>query len=615
VGIALAVALMGLAVRLGGVPTALAGPSENVCASCTYTTIQSAIDAATGNTIIYVAPGTYLENLIVDSPNTSATYITLWATPSATVDGKADGDPVLFVGSGRTVVAMNMNFTHGSDITGGGIVISGGTVSLLGTSSVYGNTATDSGGGIFNEGGTLTLHNSSSVHNNGAAAFGAGVENDDGGSVTLEDTSSIYDNPSAPPIAASVVKAGIKANVTTAQAGGGISSDSGSVTLEDNSRVHDNFSVIAGGIANSSCVGGGETRCPPATLTLEGRASVDHNFAELAGGVENSLDMTMLGSASVHDNIALGAGGILNVGSASLRNTSSVYGNAAFLGGGITNGYLLVDLFLSCLPDCFIPLSSRLTSRAVSGGNPFGSLLQPNQIVVDSTVTLRDFSTVHDNQADLGAGILNAVGESFVSANSSVRPAALPPLPFGVLMQGGSSVYHNTASETLLGMPIPFPLGAAGAGVVNLGSLLVMTDDASVHDNSVTLNQASGLLPNAGGGIGNALSETFMADRSSVYRNSAPDGAGIYNFDAMFSMSSHSSVHHNAASNQGGGMNTTGGSVSMTGFSSIDHNVAADGGGIYNGGGNGFALWGFGAVTFNKPNNCSPANTVSNCSG
>jgi hypothetical protein len=619
VGIALALVLLGLTVRSGGVPAAFASPSEHVCASCAFTTIQSAIDAATGNTIIYVAAGTYKENLHVPGTH-NATFITLWATPSATVDGGTSpatpGTPVLTVAAGYTVVLQNLNITNGSAVDGAGIT-NAGTLSLQGTSSVYGNTAGHDGGGIYNFGGSVTLHNASSVHDDGAVTEGAGITNDLGGTVLLEDTSSVYDNPFAPPpVAAAATRIVSRAAFAPVYTGGGIGNIQGSVTLEDSSSVRDNVAEAAGGIESGSC--GIVEVCPLASLTIQDRASVDHNFAVLGGGVGTLDSMLMKGRGSVHDNFALFAGGIFNLDSLTLKNTSSVYANIGFIGGGIGNGIELLQAFNSCYPDCF-PVSSRLTPKAVPGNNsPFGPLLvQPNQIPIpkpNSVVTLRDFSTVHDNLSEAGAGILNAI-DGCTTEGSSVRSAAAPLPQCGVFMLGGSSVYHNTASATLLGMPGLIP-GAAGAGVANASeSFLVMTDDASIHDNTVTFNPVLGPSASIGGGIGNAQSETFMLDRSSVYRNSAPQGAGVFNIEGGFFMSSHSAVHHNTASDLGGGLFTEDGALTMTDFSSIDHNVAGDGGGIYNDGGNTFSLWGVGAVTFNKPNNCSPANSVPNCSG
>jgi hypothetical protein len=65
---------------------------------------------------------------------------------------------------------------------------------------VSGNTAGGSGGGIYNSadfahlgGGTVTL-TGSTVSGNTAGAFGGGIFNETGGTVTLDDTSSVCGN-------------------------------------------------------------------------------------------------------------------------------------------------------------------------------------------------------------------------------------------------------------------------------------------------------------------------------------------------------------------------------------------------------------------------------------
>jgi hypothetical protein len=618
-GIALLLGFAGLLIQSARPLSTLASPSLNVCAACAYTTIQSAINAATGITTIYIAPGTYSESLSVPGAG-SATSVTLWATPSATVDA-GGSNTVLSVAPGRTVVLMNMNLTNGSELVGGGIFNEHGTVTLLGTSSVYGNVASDLGGGIYNDGGQLSLHNTSSVHDN-VASDGSGIYNtsrgEQGGTVTLEDRSAVYNN--TPIIIASKANRGVKPTGVVTSVGGGIDNDAGSVTLEDSSTVHDNGASAGGGIANDDM------------LTIQDRASVYRNAAlAFGGGLASGGVVTMLGSGSVHDNVAPDGGGIFNEGTLVVRNTSSVYLNTAFGDGA---GILNINLRAGQNSDSIRPLQPSSTP----------------------TVLLRDFSTVHDNTAGGdGGGIATGATSSpaFRLSSRSVRQKILPSPQ--VTVQDGSSVYHNSA-------------GDEGGGVyVNNDSLLV-TATGSIHDNSAAVE---------GGGVYNNLGTVQLTGHGSLYRNSAPSGGGIYNFDGgvaffdntsahdnsaptaggavynfsdtvgegdlftvNFSAITHntsldgaavynadgyveldniSSLNHNIAARYGAGIfDTTAGTITANDTSSIDHNTAgSQGGGIYaattpsaN-----IVLWGANAVRFNTPNNCYPVGSFPPCVG
>jgi hypothetical protein len=577
--IALAITVTGLAVQSAHSPTTLASPSLHVCAaaSCAYHHIQDAIDHASGNTIIYVDPGTYSEKLSVPGGGT-ATYITLWANTSATVDGgsacpAALNGPVLTVDD-VTVVLHNINLTHGSGSDGGGIAMGGATVSLQGTSSVYNNCATDTGGGIFNESGTLTLHNSSSVHDNQATFAGGGIANVDGSTATLEDTSSVYNNSTADapiPFIKSTFK--IKPAQFPFSLGGGIANDGSVLALEDSSTVHDNGAVLGGGILN------GIEESAFSTLIVQDRASVHHNLAFVGGGIANNGfsalieitqttgGMTVQGAATVHDNLAVLGGGIANGGNATLKNTSSVYLNHAFdEGGGVFNGSF----------QTFIPFQA-IKSNVIG---PAQQISGSPQLIV------RDFSTVHDNAADSdGGGIYDTNGGI---TSSAIKPAAPPRLPpFGVILEGSGSVYHNIADD--------------GGGIYNESSFYALLDDSTIHDNTAIFD---------GGGIYSDFGESGMFDRSSIYHNSALSGGGVYQYDSFLIMTGHSSIHDNSATGLtspgfccGGGVANVGGVIGsqleLYDYAAIYRNTAYDGAGVDNIAGSSLILNGLSSIDHN----------------
>jgi hypothetical protein len=619
-GLAVALAVVGLAAQSARVTTTFASPSLHVCAGpapC-FHTIQLAIDAATGNTIIYIDPKTYTENLSVPGLGT-ATTLTLWATLSATVDGSSHpGTSVLTVASGHTVALMNVGLTKGNAAQGGGIDNVGGTVTLLGTSSVYKNTAHLSGGGIDNDGGIVSLHNSSSVHDNtitGGELFlagsGAGIDNLGGGTVLLEDTSSVYHNTA--PLGSFIIPAAVHTDrpPLPISSGGGISNEDGMVTLEDSSTVHDNSAFEGGGIENAFNL----EALGASTLTVRDKASVYHNTALLGGGIANfvgfeitgnggtTVGLTILGAATVHDNVATSlpgatgvglGGGILNTGDVLMKNTSSVYTNHADEGGGIYTTPVLPAIIcpggsittalppITCCPVTFAVTTDINCCVASSALVRTDACANVNLTGLGNSVVLQDFSSVHDNVADTdGGGIYNQSLSIVSPPNPTLKSAFTPPPPLGVTLAGSSSVYHNSAHQD-------------GGGVYNEDAFFAMHDDSTIHDNTAL---------NDGGGVYSETSPplpplpTSMSDRSSVYHNTALAGGGVYDYDTGMTMSGHSSVHDNSATGKGaapasccgGGIANIGGgaiasALMLNDFAEIYHNTAFDGAGVYNSG-------------------------------
>jgi predicted outer membrane repeat protein len=607
-GIALVLSLAALAEQSVHSSFTLASPSINVCPACAYTTIQSAIDAATGITTIYIASGTYKENLHVPGA-LGAHYITLWANPSATVDGSGNpGTPVLTVAIGSTVLLINIGITKGSAADGAGIH-NAGTLSLLGTSSVYGNTAVGHGGGIYNT-GTLTLHNASSVHDDLASLGGAGIYNtaapdEPGGTVLLEDTSSVYHN-SPIPFGALKTQSGVGPSVVVALSGGGILNSQGSVTLEDSSTVHDNGAFGDGGIANDD------------VLTIQDRASVYHNAAGRGGGgVGNDASMTMLGASSVHDNVAVQAGGILNSDSLIMRGTSSVYLNTARSdGGGILNESPLAGAVATVSLHDFSTVHDNsagldgggIFTQTISAGFSLSTRAIRQKILPSPNVAIQDGSSVYHNSAEVGAGVYISNDSLLVTATGSIHDNSATIDGGGVYnnlgivqFTGHGSLYRNSA---------PF-----GGGVYNLDGGVAFYDNTTAHDNSAPT--AGGAVFNVSGTVGEGA--LFTVNFSAIYHNTSTDGAAVYNAAGYVELDNISSLNHNTAARYGGGIfDTPAGTITANDTSSIDHNTAgSQGGGIYapttppaN-----IVLWGANAVTFNTPNNCYPVGSFPPCLG
>jgi hypothetical protein len=144
--------------RTGGDPNQLRGAGWlDVCPSCAYTTIQSAVDAADETIFgVYIEAGTYFENLTIRTP------ITLFGDPEGVyIDGGLNPQhgPVITTGShGGVLVLDGLTIMHGwnefnpnagTNGIGGGICIDSfadGDLIKINNCSIIGNVAREGAG-------------------------------------------------------------------------------------------------------------------------------------------------------------------------------------------------------------------------------------------------------------------------------------------------------------------------------------------------------------------------------------------------------------------------------------------------------------------------------------
>jgi hypothetical protein len=208
------------------------------------------------------------------------------------------------------------------------LVVDSGTVTLLNTLTITGgHTLPGVGGGIWNMGGDLTL-NSCTVSGN-SSRNGGGIYNAGGGTLTLDGNTSITGNHSETPVSTPNVggEGGGITNLGTlilndsasvsnnaSGAGGGLFELGGSVTLNDNSSIHDNTASTVDGRGGGIFVGSDGV-----TTTLNGSSSIYDNTAANGGGVFNWCGSSLIlnDESSITGNtatLALGGGGIFNAG-------------------------------------------------------------------------------------------------------------------------------------------------------------------------------------------------------------------------------------------------------------------------------------------------------------
>lgn len=158
---------------LGSLLFCLAAPSQaatlDVCSSgCSYSTVASAVSAASAGDVIELGPGTYNEGGIYIGKS-----LTLRSSGSrATIDA-GSSSYVFFVGAGKVVSFEDLILQGGTQCR-----LDNRGITYLSTVSVRGLGAVSQYGGIHNApGGVLTIQDSSDLSTNVSPFYGGGISN------------------------------------------------------------------------------------------------------------------------------------------------------------------------------------------------------------------------------------------------------------------------------------------------------------------------------------------------------------------------------------------------------------------------------------------------------
>jgi hypothetical protein len=309
-----------IAFLAGGAPAGFAA-NRTVCpAGCEYSTIQSAINAASSGDTILISKGHYFETIVI-----AGKRLTLQGADRRTtiIDANGEGTAVTIghqTAESATLVALaDVTVTRGFGDNGGGIsVLSRGSL-VLRHCTIVSNHSTTEGGGInvFSD-GTVTIADST-ITNNDSIFTGGGI------AATGEGTT------------VSIMRTTVSANRSSQGSGGGISLayDGSKLTLTDTDIV-DNSARSAGGAFLGSGVPGntvtvqnvlinGNTATQDTGgLWIAGAASLErvvlaHNIAGTSGGGVSTFE-------------AFRGGGIIT-----LNDVYVVQNKAGTEGGGILN--------------------------------------------------------------------------------------------------------------------------------------------------------------------------------------------------------------------------------------------------------------------------------------
>ena len=193
---------------------------------CPFNTIQAAINNSRGeDAMITVCPGTYQERLNLNAAAAQGNFVTIVGSGPGQIIIDADGDGTAITVAPVTVATVqDVTITGGKAALGGGIVNRGNLTLKNCTVTKNDNGAADNGGGgggIYNaRGARLTVSETTITENTALDGQGGGILND-GGAVELQANTQVTKN--------------------MADQGGGIfNRNGGTVTIDEDSSVSGN---------------------------------------------------------------------------------------------------------------------------------------------------------------------------------------------------------------------------------------------------------------------------------------------------------------------------------------------------------------------------------------
>jgi hypothetical protein len=436
-----------------------AGVPYDICAACTYPTIQAAVnDDATVGTTLTIAPETFPENVEI-----TRSITLIGAGPSLTiVDGQMT-DTVFLISDGATVSISDLTIQNGDNSSegAGGLTNESSTVTL--TNLIIENNKALDGAGIFND-GTMVI-SQTTVRFNAADEIVAGI------SICDDCTGGGIYNMSVMTITDSFIYS------NTAQFGGGIANNAASSFSATNIEVYEN-EVVTKPSDPSPASGGGIENSGIMTLTS---SIVRNNVAFIGGGIANGGTLTMMNS-DAHDNMgSQQGGGLYNSFNATIQ-TSNFYNNNAGSdgGGGISSesGTVLVE-------------QTAVYNNSATGSG--GGILHNVTIGVNSFI-LRNSTVSGNSTSGAGGGFRNAGVATTALENVTVVNNTATVNGRSIDVIGGSltienSIFTNTTSPTCSGS-----IGSLGYNIANDGSCS-LTGTADLPNTNPLL----GSLQNNGG--------------------------------------------------------------------------------------------------------------------
>lgn len=529
-------------------------------ASCAYTTIQNAVNAASNGDVLQVSAGVYFENIVINGKSLTIagdyqSNCTSTGGGETRIEGSLGIGSTLDITNG-TVELRDLAVAWGINLVGGGIIAQGANITLDNVDVVK-NYAWAAGGIYINATSAVTLTNGSTVNQNAAVFDPSGS----GGGIGVE--GQLY---------------GSGSNVVgnCAPNGGGISAYGGYVQL-------DGVALVVNQAAGGSGKGGG--------IWANDGAAIYSSATTLIGG-----------------NTATSGGGLYLEGGSSLNATETIIGfpllflwrNLADYGAGIYADSSTVDF--SGTIDLNIAEYSgagiyatnstvNLTDATIGGnlasyqGNQLGPsghtgvglyLANATQAVLDNTTVVSN--TFQTTGYTYGGGIYVSAGSALTMTNNS---RVEDHLAQNTTDGRGAGIYVNGSTVTLdNSQVVSNTAGAVGGGIRLLGtSMLNVLNGASLSYNR-SLNGEGGAIAAAGTPDINVSSGIFQHNRAGTH------GGAIYLAAGTLDLNGWWDLRWNRADGNGGAVAVLGSGdadfLTTTGTSYLAvNNALGNGGALY----------------------------------
>ncbi len=513
-------------------------------------------------------------------------YCTLYGN-SAYTGGAVDNLDATVTIEGNCLLQSNSATFGGglANVTREGASYMGDAVAAVSDCTLSGNSAGNAGGGVWNSGhdgaqpAEVTISDctlSDDISDATLNSAGGGVENVGGGSVTIENSSTLLDDIS--PLgggidndsASTVVVTGSSLQGNTAAVGGGIHS-AGALTITSSTLLGNQGAFDGGAIANSG-------NATVGSCTISGNTCRNNLFGFVGGdggGIYNqSGGLLTISFSFVEGNTAGGSGGgIASAGTLEVDGATIQGNEAGDLGGGVESGGVATLSFGTV---------SGNSAGQYGGGaaNDFGGSMTMGTVVVS------------DNQAGVSGGGISNDGGLNVNEGTSIEG--------NTASSDGGGVYDGASGVATLSDDILFRNTALGdgGGVNNTGRLSVVSgtllednvatagggvDDEVGGTASISLSSFDGNSTLTSIGLGGAIDNSgrLTFNNSTVAGNAAGFGGGLENGAGATATVSSVGFSFDTAGFDGGGINNSG-TLTVNKGSSFSGDSAGSGGGLAN---------------------------------